>query len=181
MIQELKIRKIFNDSSYKLLLREIYEETEKLVVLLVIEEDKSGFADLAFQRVAVDLKVELKTSTQVLPVTYLFMESIKDEPNSTLPGSEERNSVKSKESLGINADATCLYKGRLNIPTLFAEGMQPKVFEIIDGDASEVVIKVQSVAQAKASDIGVFASPPSMGAAKNDPKTPSATRSCIMM
>lgn len=186
MKQLIQFKMSLPDSSYDLCLRKVYEEDDRLVVILEIEQEGGGFC--AIQDMSLNLVIDLAKSVQKLPVTYFVVQDIQEEIESIRKHQPDWspwwlktvNHVQSDKSITISNRATCLYDGKLMIPSQFGEGHYG--YEISNGCATKSTVRIENTTtQARASDIGVFATSPVIAANTNNSTSSAASRKYIIM
>jgi len=185
MKQLIQFKMSLPDSSYDLFLRKVYEESDRLVVILEIEQGGGDLGFCAIQDMLLNLTINLARSTQKLPVTYFVVQDIqkqienirKHQPDWSPWWLEKVNHVQSDNSITISDRATCLYDGKLTVPS---EGYYG--YQIIYGYAIKGTVRTESATtQARVSDIGVFSTSPIIAANTNNSTPGVAPSKCIIM
>ncbi|AUH72801.1 hypothetical protein [Legionella sainthelensi] len=148
MKQSIKFEMSLPDSSFSLYLRQLHEESNRLVVILEVVESDVGFSFSMVQDMFLNLIIYTKCNHELPVICFVIQDT---EPNYWL---EKVNHVRSNKEIILSADAICIYNGELKVPKQFM--MVPKYYEIHNGQAIETTIN--SPQETKVSNTGMFSS-----------------------
>lgn len=166
------------DSSFSLYLRQLYQEDNRLVVILEIEQRKGGCFSMVEEKL-LNLSIDTTNCNHELPATYFVVQDIEMEQGQPIPWwLKNVNHVCSDKEIPLFDEKTCIYNGKLKVPNQF----HPEHYEILEGQAIKRTISSPLETNAiKVSDISMFPSSTNNSSKNNSLETNDSYFQCTII